>query len=123
MDVFGESYDDRPLDGESILPLIQNKPFKRKKTIGFKSRNYFAWNAEQYKLYAEKWGEKIEMYDLLNDPGEKADLAAQKPELLQQLRSQYAVWESSVRDSFKGKEYGRESYDRLKQKWPEKKEK
>jgi len=79
MDVLGETYDERPLDGESILPLIQGRPFARKKPIGFKSRNRFAWNAGQYKLY---------------------------------------IWERGVRESFEGKEYGRESYNRLKQRWP-----
>jgi len=121
MDVFGESYDDRLLDGDSILPLIQGKPFERKKTIGFKSRDRFAWNQQQYKFYADRWGENVELYDLENDPGESRDLAADKPEMLQKMRSEYGTWEESVRDSFEGKEYGRKSYDRLKQKWPEKK--
>lgn len=123
MEVLGETHDERPLDGESILPLIQGKPFKRNNPIGFKSRNRFAWNAGQYKLYAEKWGQDMSLYDLLKDPGERSDLAAEKPELLKQMASEYGIWEHSVRESFEGKEYGRESYDRLQQRWPEPKKK
>ncbi|MDT8390180.1 MAG: sulfatase-like hydrolase/transferase [Lentisphaeria bacterium] len=123
MDILGESYDERPLDGESILPLIQGKPFKRKKAVGFKSQHRFAWNAEQYKLYAEKWGGELELYDLKEDPGERQDLAAEKPELIDRMRAEYGIWETGVRNSFEGKEYGRKSYDRLKQTWPENKAK
>jgi arylsulfatase A-like enzyme len=123
MDVLGDSYDARPLDGESILSLIQGKPFERKRPIGFKSRNRFAWNAEQYKLYADKWGEELALYDLLSDPGEESNLVSEKPELVKKLVSEYGIWEHSVRDSFEGKEYGRQSYDRLKQRWPAPKEK
>jgi len=118
MDVLGESYDERPLDGQSILPLIQGKPFKRQNAIGFRSRNRSAWITEQYKLYAEKWGQDVSLYDLLLDPGEQSDLAAENPELVKQLAAEYGIWEKSVKESFEGKEYGRESYDRLKQRWP-----
>ena len=119
MDWFGESCDERPLDGVSLLPLIQGKPFERKKTIGFKFQSRYAWNQDRYKLYADKWGQDVELYDLQEDPGEKCNLADEKPELLERLQAEYGGWESSVKDSFEGKEYGRVSFDRLKQKWPE----
>lgn len=118
MDLFGESCDERPLDGESILPLIQNKPFRRQKAIGFKSQHQFAWNKKHFKLYADRWGENLELYDLANDPGETNDLAAEKPELLDRMRADYGIWESSVKDSFECEEYGRESFDRMQQEWP-----
>jgi arylsulfatase A-like enzyme len=116
--VLGESYTERPLDGESILPLIKNKPFTRKKTIGFKFNDRCAWNQDQYKLYSDKRGANVELYDLKNDPSEKTDLAADRPDMVKQMQAEYGNWEGSVKESFEGKEYGRKSFDRLKQKWP-----
>lgn len=121
MDVLGETYAARPLDGVSILPLIKGEPFSRAKSIGFKSQGRFAWTREQFKLYADRWGANVELYDLKNDPGETRDLAADKPDVLKRMRAEYGAWEDGVRDSFEGEEYGRESYRRLKQKWPQKK--
>lgn len=121
MDVLGEAYDERPLDGESILPLIRNQSFERKSAIGFKSRDMTAWNDDRYKLYTDKWGEQVELYDLKADPGEKNNLAAEKGDAIASMRSLYGNWESSVKASFEGKEYGTKSYDRMNQKWPERK--
>jgi arylsulfatase A-like enzyme len=118
MAVFGESYEERPLDGESILPLIKGEPFQRKKTIGFKFQARSAWNDDRYKLYADRWGDRVELYDLKEDPGEKKDLAAEKPDQVRQMLDQYRGWERSVRGSFEGKEYGTKSFQRLKQEWP-----
>lgn len=121
MDVLGDAYDERTFDGESILPIIQNKPFSRTKALGFKSQAQSAWNHERYKLYTDKWGDKVELYDLIDDPGEKSNLAADKPDQVKLMQTAYGSWESSVKESFEGKEYGRKSYDRMKQKWPERK--
>jgi arylsulfatase A-like enzyme len=119
MDVFGESYDERPLDGESILPLIKNQPFERQRPIGFKSTNMTAWNDQRYKLYTDDWGEKVQLYDLIEDPGEQTDISSQKPDQVKLMKSAYGGWEASVKGSFEGKEYGTKSYDLLNQKWPE----
>ena len=119
MDVFGETYDKHQLDGESVLPLIRGEPFKRKKSIGFKSQHQAAWNDEQYKLYSDRWGSNVELYDLQKDPYEKNNLASAEADLVKRMKGEYGGWEAGVKGSFEGKEYGRASYDRMGQKWPE----
>jgi arylsulfatase A-like enzyme len=121
MDLFVESCNERPVDGESILPLIKGQPFARKKSIGFKFQDRLAWNGEKYKLYGDKWGDNIELYDLADDPAEKKNLASAHPEIIEKLRSEYGIWEQSVKESFEGREYGRKSYDRMGQNWPQRK--
>ncbi len=118
VDILGESYDERALDGESILPLIRGEEFAREKTIGFKFQDRTAWNDSRYKLYTDRWGDNVELYDLIEDPGEKVDLSVAKPDQVKLMKAAYGGWEAGVKDSFEGKEYGTQSYDRLRQKWP-----
>ncbi len=121
MDALGENESPYPFDGTSILPLIENKDFKRENSIGFVFQGKSSWNTDRYKLYTDHWGENIELYDLLDDPCESKDLSKAKPELVEEMLKKYTSWVSGVKDSFEGKEYGRVSYNKLPQKWPSKK--
>ena len=42
---------------------------------------------------------KLELYDLIEDPGEQADLAAAKPEVLERLKTAYDAWFDDVSTS------------------------
>ncbi|MFD2158350.1 sulfatase [Rubritalea tangerina] len=105
------------LDGESLMPLIEGQSERRKKQLGFLYANRVSFSNEKYKIvsYAQK---PFQLYDMENDPYEKRDVAAEKPEELKKLEADYKVWLASVKESFDGAEYGTKSVDRANLKWP-----
>jgi choline-sulfatase len=105
------------LDGVSILPLLEGKPLKRETPIGFAYPGQIAYTGERYKLYRREQGGTAELYDIVNDPHEERDIAGEHPEKVQSLLAEYQSWYQSCKDSFEGKEYGTESYNRIEQKW------
>jgi len=121
MDVLDEKTNNHNFDGTSLYPLIKEQEFVREEAIGFVYGNKTSWNKNQYKLYTDKWGDNIELYDLLNDPEESKNISAENPNLTKEMLSDYENWISSVKDSFEGKEYGTRSYDKLEQTWPQNK--
>ncbi|MFT5300475.1 MAG: arylsulfatase A-like enzyme [Mariniblastus sp.] len=105
---------DRPLDGISLMPLVQGKLKQRRKPIGFQSAGVATWNAGQYKLVrsSKRTGQKkssglpkIELYDLLQDPAESNDLAADKPELSKTMNQALSAWQESCKNSDQGQDY------------------
>jgi hypothetical protein len=45
------------------------------------------------------------LFDLIDDPGEKKDLAAKKPQILQSMKATLTKWRNSCKDSLVGKDY------------------
>lgn len=84
-----------PLDGVSLMPLIEGEQSNRGAPIGFKSAGQRAWIGDRYKLYSPKSG-GWELYDLIADPGESTNLAEKHPEIVQRLEAKYAAWEAGV---------------------------
>ena len=102
----------QPIDGISILPLLDGKMEKRPKGIGFwhpegddiLSTTRVAWLDNQYKLY--KLGEdEFELYDLNADASEKMDVAAGHPDVVKRMKADMEAWQQSVTRSFRGKDY------------------
>lgn len=86
-----------PLDGDNILPVCTGKKDTYDRT--------FFWRVTQvndHKAIRDgKWkylntGEKEFLFDLLNDPSEQKDLAAQFPGVLQTLKNKYEDWEKKM---------------------------
>ena len=96
---------DRPYDGLSLLPFWSQEQATRDDPIGFESRKQQAWSAERYKLYSNDGGESYALYDLLTDPGESTDLAADQPDRVQAMRAELAAWRESLRRSAEGADY------------------
>jgi len=48
---------------------------------------------------------RLELFDLEADPGEKADLVTQRPDLADQLATKLQAWQKSVRNSLMGADY------------------
>jgi arylsulfatase A-like enzyme len=94
-----------PLDGVSLLPLIEGKMAQRPRPIGFQSRNQLALIDNRYKIYSSDEGKSFELYDLINDPREERDLAAEKPEIAQKMIDTLNAWRASCRRSLDGKDY------------------
>ena len=113
LDIIGaEPADNRPIDGISLLPLIQGKMKERGKPIGFQSSGQVALIGDRYKIFGK--GSKknqasrlpaLKLFDLVNDPAEKNDLAAEHPEVVKQMTLALEAWRASCRHSDAGKDY------------------
>ena len=68
------------------------------------SERPFFWRAEhyrvvrdgKYKLQITKFPQKTWLFDLENDPGEQVNIAAENPEIVEQLKQELTVWEASL---------------------------
>ena len=65
-----------------------------------------AWTDNRYKLH-KAGPEKYALYDLVADPAEKKDLAAEKPEATAKMKAALGAWQESVLKSFRGEDYRR----------------
>jgi len=84
--------------------------------------------SDGYKYLANRKTKRVELYDLVNDPKEKTDLAADKPEIITKIEAEVDVWlasipadlpegvESSLRDDPEALEKSKEPYRRYKNK-------
>lgn len=106
-----------PLDGVSLLPLIEGKMEERPRPIGFwhyappnrraefsRDSGQAAWTGNRYKLVRPAPG-RFELYDLAADPAEKEDLAASLPEVARKMREDLEAWQESVLRSYRGEDY------------------
>jgi len=59
----------------------------------------------RYKIYSNDDGKTYMLFDLLDDPGEKNDLAAAKSEILLTMKKKLETWRASCKDSLAGKDY------------------
>jgi len=95
----------RPYDGVSLLPLIEGKMTKRPRPIGFESNNQVSLIDNRYKLYSNNEGGPYELYDLIEDTGEKANIASNHPDILKKMKEHLEAWRQSCKESVKGKDY------------------
>jgi arylsulfatase A-like enzyme len=107
MDTLGFKMKGRPepVDGVSLLPLIEDKMTERPLPIGFESKNQVSLIGNRYKIYSNNNGKTYMLFDLLDDPGENHDLAAEKPEILQEMKKKLEMWQVSCKNSLAGKDY------------------
>lgn len=94
-----------PIDGVTLLPLINEKMQKRPMPIGFQSAGQLSLTDNRYKIYSRDKGKTYMLFDLFEDPGETKDLAAEKPQILQSMKATLVKWRESCRDSLAGKDY------------------
>jgi arylsulfatase A-like enzyme len=100
-----------PIDGISLRPLVEGKMTERPKPIAFwhggkgvKDTGHAALTENTYKLHKLADG-KYELYDLLKDPAEEKDLAAEKPEIVARMKAALEAWQDSVVKSLAGGDY------------------
>jgi arylsulfatase A-like enzyme len=104
------------LDGLSLLPLLDGQWRERPAPMGFHFLDQgwesamvrkpdfltgvgkvgFAVVDNRWKLATNLLGEKAELYDVVDDPAEKKDLAAQQPEVVKRLQEWRSQWWASV---------------------------
>jgi len=96
--------DTRPYDGVSLLPLIEDNMKERPRPIAFESKGSVALIDNRYKCIYVPGGD-YELYDIVEDPGEKRDIAAEQPFALENLRVGLDWWRNSCRHSYRGEDY------------------
>ncbi|MHC4727156.1 MAG: sulfatase family protein [Planctomycetota bacterium] len=94
-----------PVDGVSLLPLIKGKMQRRPLPIGFESASQLSLTDNRYKIYSSNKGKTYMLFDLLEDPGETTDLAAEKPQILHSMKNALIKWRKSCQNSLAGKDY------------------
>ena len=95
------NYKTKPLDGQSLVPLIEGKPSAwPKRTL------YTVWGGirlqegrravrtDRWRAVNEKRG--WELYDMLKDPLQKENLAQDQPDVLAKLQASYSEWFSDA---------------------------
>ena len=101
VDMAGISFQpNKPLDGVSLKPLLTQKGnFEKSRLL------YSYWNgntsvrSQQYRLDS-----KGKLYDMVADPGQTADISAQKPDIATRLKAAAAKWNAEVLPGIKGKD-------------------
>ncbi|WP_299546863.1 sulfatase-like hydrolase/transferase [Seonamhaeicola sp.] len=107
MDMLGIHKDtfENPVDGISLLPIINGEQTTRNMPIGFKSKKQRAWMTEEYKIYSNDKGETFSLYHLPTDLHEDQDLAAKYPEKIAVMKTALEAWEASCEASDQGGDY------------------
>ena len=96
----------KPIDGVSIVPVFNSKIKKRENKIPFRLEDKGALIDNNIKFVAHSIkSEKFELYDLKNDPKESIDISKTHPEIFEEMKKEYLVWNNSVDASLKGKDY------------------
>ncbi|MEO1856490.1 MAG: sulfatase-like hydrolase/transferase [Rubritalea sp.] len=104
-----EQPQDRPIDGESLVPILLGKAKERHTYIPFASTiktSQLALIKGDYKLFtmpASAQGD--ELYHLHDDPAEANNLIEEHPERAQSMKADLKIWVESCRKSFEGKDY------------------
>lgn len=94
-----------PLDGESIIPLMQQSGDIKRESIYFHYPNYAfhkknrlasAIRTRNYKLIKCYDDNSLELYDLFADIGETQNLAAERPEVVNRMLRDLETWLKEV---------------------------
>jgi arylsulfatase A-like enzyme len=103
--------DDRPMDGLDLSPAILEGASRRPTDLGagwmrlYKDTQALTWIDNQYKLISRPLDEEIELYDLLADPSESVNLAAEQPERVAAMQAKLKAWLASCPLSRDGMDY------------------
>lgn len=106
-----------PLHGRSLAPLLRGEPWAERTVVVDSQREEELLPWRQAAVMTERWrlvspgpggaGEprKLELYDILADPGQTRDLAEKEPAVVAQLKRDYESWWGTV--AARAREYAR----------------
>jgi arylsulfatase A-like enzyme len=83
---------DRPLDGISLAPLLRGTAATQA------DRRLFAHQAGKVSVRTQRWRLDAQgrLYDMLADPSQTHDVAAEQPQVAAELRDAVAAWQADV---------------------------
>ncbi|MCL4117338.1 UNVERIFIED_CONTAM: hypothetical protein GTU68_007678 [Idotea baltica] len=96
---------DRPFDGIDIMPLVSDPHSKRTHNMAFEFQNQAALIGERYKIYSADNGVSFKMYDILDDPEEKLDIASENEGPFNDMIEEWNAWKRSQEKSAAGGDY------------------
>ncbi len=94
-----------PIDGVSLLPIVEGKVTSRPAPIAFEARKQLSLTDNRYKLISQDAGKTYQLFDLISDPGETKDLSSDNPEIIKRMSSALERWRRSCGDSRAGRDY------------------
>jgi arylsulfatase len=86
-----------PLDGQSLLPIIQGKTKQGRKDIFFEHVHGKAYINGNWKLVMKTNGNEWELYDLSKDANEHNNLAGSEPGKLNEMKTAWDNWYNSMK--------------------------
>ena len=98
--------DDRPIDGQDLLPILTGQTSKRDKAIPFRARGNATLVKDRYKLVLPKG----ELYDLSKDWSEESDIASGHPERIAVMTNELIDYLNSMQKSHAGEDYSDSSF-------------
>lgn len=93
-------------DGKSLMPLLLGENDDRPERILFvhNQRIDFPEKYKDYQVLTERWRlvmrEKEELYDIIEDPGQRKDVADKNPEVVKTLKERYEEWWDDISIGF-----------------------
>jgi arylsulfatase A-like enzyme len=112
LDMLGLPIRDKvPLDGISLLPILEGKTMEREMPIAsgyqrlYKDTEIYAYIDGRYKICIGEVGEEMMLFDLEKDPGETKDLSRELPEVFARLKAGLEDVKASWTASREGLDY------------------
>ncbi len=95
------------MDGVNLMPLLagDGRMKERPTPLGFQSGKQAALSDNRYKIWSKDGGKSFALFDLIDDPGEKHDLAKEHPEITDRMITTLEAWQASCRASDAGEDY------------------
>lgn len=94
-----------PLDGGDALSLLVAGRDQRPDAIPFEFVGQVSLIDNDWKLYSDDDGKTYQLYDLITDPSESRDVAAEHPERVSRMQRELEAWRDSCRRSTTGADY------------------
>ena len=86
---------EKDLDGQSMLPVLTTGAKSPHDSFYFEFRNHAALREGDWKIVREKPGNPWQLFNLGIDPVESNDLAAAKPKMVDELKSEFDRWRAT----------------------------
>lgn len=91
-------------DGESIVPILKNPAATRQSPLFWHYPHYHPGGATPYSAIRDgDWrlvhffeDDRVELYNLRDDPEERRDLAAEMPDRIRELKAKLEAWRAAV---------------------------
>jgi arylsulfatase A-like enzyme len=106
--------DDRPIDGQDLMPILTGQIKKRDNAIPFRSRSNATLVIDRYKLVLPAG----ELYNLTQDWSEENDIASDNWERVQNMSRELMSYLESMQKSHAGDDYNDPSFKPLDE-WTE----